>query len=65
MYEGGKDSRKLIRSRLAEIQKQRVELQKQKQQRLQESERKRLRNAENMTNLVCYYSLCKNANQIE
>jgi len=38
-YEGGKDRRKLIRSRLAEIQKQRVELQKQKRQRLQESER--------------------------
>jgi 50S ribosomal subunit-associated GTPase HflX len=64
-YEGGKDRRKLIRSRLAEIQKQRVELQKQKRQRLQESERKHLRNDENMTNLVCYYGICQNANQIE
>ena len=64
-YEGGKDRRKLIISRLAEIQKQRVELQKQKRQRLQESEWKRLRNAENMTNLVCYYGICQNANQIE
>ncbi|XP_076075718.1 uncharacterized protein LOC143046441 [Mytilus galloprovincialis] len=61
----GKEQRQLFRSRLADIQIQRIEVQKQKQQQLQELERKRIQKAEDMTNMVCYYGLWQNQNQLE
>ena len=61
----GKQIRKQFKVRLQEIEAKRLEAQEKRRQHLLQTERKRLQNAENFTNMVCFYGLWQSAEQIK
>ena len=63
--EEGKEIRKTFKTRLKEIEAKRVEEMNRKKEELAKKEAKRLKDAEDMTNDMCFYGLWQSANQVE
>ncbi|KAK3091774.1 hypothetical protein FSP39_022550 [Pinctada imbricata] len=61
----GKEIRKVFKDRLKEIERRRIEDMKRKAEELERKEKKRLKDAENMKNDICYYGLWQNRQQVE
>lgn len=61
----GKELRKSFHNRLKEIQEKRVAAQRKRQRELEEREKKRIRQADNLTNDVCIYGLWQSMQQVK
>lgn len=61
----GKELRKSFHNRLKEIQGKRVAAQRKRQRELEEREKKRIRQADNLTNDVCIYGLWQSMQQVK
>lgn len=61
----GKELRKSFHNRLKEIQEKRVAAQRKRQRELEERKKKRIRQAENLTNDVCIYGLWQSMQQVK
>lgn len=61
----GKELRKSFHNRLKEIQEKRVAAQRKRQRELEEREKKRIRQADNLTNDVCIYGLLQSMQQVK
>lgn len=61
----GKELRKSFHNRLKEIQEKRVAAQRKRQRELEERKKKRIRQAENLTNHVCIYGLWQSMQQVK
>lgn len=61
----GKELRKSFHNRLKEIQEKRVAAQRKRQRELEEREKKRIRQADNLTNDVCIYGIWQSMQQVK